>query len=49
LAAYECDWNAYLNANPGMKAWAEANTEAAEKQRIKLEADPLKRGSGLGS
>ena len=32
-----------MEANPGMKAWAESNPEAAEKQRIKLEADPLKK------
>ena len=25
-----------------MKAWAESNPEAAEKQRIKLGADPFK-------
>lgn len=42
LAPFECDWNAYLEANPGMKAWAEANPAAAEQQRIKLTADPLK-------
>ena len=43
LVPFECDWNAYLEANPSMKAWAESNPEAAEKQRIKLEADPLKK------
>ena len=43
LVPFECDWNAYLEANPSMKAWAESNPEAAEKQRIKLEADLLKK------
>ena len=43
LVPFECDWNAYLEANPGMKAWAESNPEAAQKQRVKLEADPLKK------
>ena len=43
LAPFECDWNAYLGANPAIKAWAEANPAAAEQQRIKLTADPLKK------
>ena len=43
LVPFKCDWNSYLEANPGMKAWAESNPEAAEQQRIKLEADPLKK------
>ena len=43
LAPFECDWNAYLGANPAIKTWAEANPAAAEQQRIKLTADPLKK------
>ena len=43
LAPFECDWNSYLNANPAIKKWAEANPAAAEQQRIKLIADPLKK------
>ena len=43
LVPFECDWSTYLETNPDMKAWAESNPEAAERQRIKLTADPLKK------
>jgi len=43
LAPFDCDWNAYLDANPAMKTWVEANPVAAEQQRIKLTTDPLKK------
>jgi len=42
LAPYECDWNAYLDANPAVKAWAEANPAMAQNERIRLEEDPVK-------
>lgn len=43
LAAHNCDWDAYLDANPAVKAWAAANPAMAEQERIKLAADPLKK------
>ena len=33
-------WSRYLEENPGMKAWAEANPGPAEKQRQKFLAEP---------
>ena len=42
LVPFECDWDAYLEANPATKAWAEANPLMAEKERIKMTADPQK-------
>ena len=38
LKAYKCSYDAYLNANPGMKKWAELNPELAQKQRVKLQS-----------
>ena len=43
LVPYECNWNAYLNANPATKAWAEANPSMAEQERIRMTADPKKK------
>ena len=42
LVPFECDWNAYLEANPATKAWAAANPAMAEQERIKMTADPKK-------
>lgn len=38
LKEYECSFNAYLDANPTMKQWAELNPEMADKERIKLQS-----------
>ena len=38
LKAYKCSFNAYLDANPGMKKWAELNPELAQKERVKLQS-----------
>ena len=38
LKAYNCSFNAYLEANPGMKKWAELNPELAQKERAKLQS-----------
>jgi hypothetical protein len=38
LKVYKCSYNAYLNANPGMKKWAELNPELAQQQRVKLQS-----------
>lgn len=38
LRAYKCSYNAYLEANPGIKKWAELNPELANKERSKLNA-----------
>ena len=38
LKAYKCSYNAYLDANPGMKKWAELNPELAQKERVKLQS-----------
>jgi len=38
LKAYKCSFNAYLDANPGLKKWAELNPELANKERIKLQS-----------
>ena len=38
LKAYKCSYNAYLDANPAMKKWAELNPELAQKERVKLES-----------
>lgn len=38
LKDYDCNYSAYLEANPSVKAWAEANPEMAAKERIKLGA-----------
>ena len=42
LVPFECDWNAYLEANPATKAWATANPAMAEQERIKMTSDPKK-------
>ena len=36
LSDYKCDWRNYLEANPSVKAWAEANPVMAEKERVRL-------------
>ena len=33
---FDCSWEKYLDANPSVKAWAEANPEMAEKEKKKL-------------
>lgn len=38
LSDYGCNWDKYLEANPQVKAWAEANPAIAEKEKIKLGA-----------
>ena len=38
LKAYKCSYNAYLNANPAMKQWAELNPEMAAKERARLQS-----------
>lgn len=38
LATYQCNWSQYLEANPSVKAWAEANPVPAEKEKIRLGA-----------
>ena len=43
LQPYECSYSSYLDANPGMKQWAELNPAMAEKERLRLESDPLNR------
>ena len=36
LSQYDCNWGKYLQANPNVKAWAEANPTMATKERIRL-------------
>jgi hypothetical protein len=38
LQKHECSFNAYLEANPAMKKWAELNPEMADKERIRLQS-----------
>ena len=38
LKAYKCSYNAYLDANPSMKQWAELNPEMAAKERARLQS-----------
>ncbi len=38
LKKYNCSYNAYLDANPGMKKWAELNPEMAVKERTRLQS-----------
>ena len=38
LEAYQCSYNAYLDANPGMKQWAQLNPEMASKERARLQS-----------
>ena len=38
LEKYGCSFSNYLNANPGIKKWAELNPEMADKERIKLQS-----------
>ena len=38
LRDYGCNYDAYLDANPSVKAWASANPELAAKERIRLGA-----------
>jgi hypothetical protein len=38
LKAYICSYNAYLDANPGMKKWAELNPKLAAEERVKLKS-----------
>ena len=41
-------WNRYLEENPGMKAWAEANPGPAEIQKKKFLANPKNQTSCSG-
>jgi len=36
---YDCSYNKYLEANPSIKAWADANPEMARKERLRLKSD----------
>ena len=38
LKDFECDYDAYLDANPSIQAWAVANPVLAEKERVRLGA-----------
>jgi len=38
LSDYKCDWQKYLEANPNVKAWADANPAMADKERLRLGA-----------
>ena len=38
LSDYSCNWGMYLEANPNVKAWAEANPSMAQKEKIRLGA-----------
>lgn len=38
LTEYGCNWKKYLEANPSVKAWADANPAMAEKEQIRLGA-----------
>ena len=38
LKDYECNYDAYLDANPSVKAWADANPELAAKEKTRLGA-----------
>ena len=38
IRPYECSFNAYLDANPALKKWAELNPEMAEKERVRLKS-----------
>ena len=38
LSDYNCNWGMYLDANPNVKAWAEANPSMAQKEKIRLGA-----------
>ena len=38
LKAYNCSYSAYLDANPGMKKWAELNPGLAAEERAKLQS-----------
>lgn len=38
LKDFGCNYDAYLNANPSVKAWADANPLLAEKERVRLGA-----------
>jgi hypothetical protein len=38
LKPYKCSYNGHLDANPGMKKWAEQNPEMAAKERVKVQS-----------
>ena len=38
LRAYKCSYDAYLDATPGMKQWAELNPAMAAKERSRLQS-----------
>ena len=38
LKAYKCSYDSYLDANPGMKKWAELNPGLAAEERAKLQS-----------
>lgn len=38
LKDYQCSYEAYLDANPAMKQWADQNPEMAAKERLRLQS-----------
>lgn len=36
LVSFGCSFDAYLDANPNLKSWAELNPQIAEKERLML-------------
>ncbi len=38
IRVYNCSYNEYLEANPSIKIWAEANPDLANKERIRLQS-----------
>jgi hypothetical protein len=38
VSDFGCSWANYLEANPNVRAWADANPDAAEKERLRLGA-----------
>ena len=38
LKGYACSYSKYLDANPAMKAWADANPEMAKQERVRLQS-----------
>ena len=38
LKDYKCSWSKYLEANPNIKSWAEANPKFAQKEKLRLGA-----------
>ena len=38
VSDFGCSWSKYLEANPSIRAWSDANPAAAEKERLRLDA-----------